>query len=238
MCVCVQNIYVCVYIFSLEKNYQNHATIVSVLCSCLLVGRFGGDVHLSSFRHCRPVWAAGYEPCRPRSVNLSRTGFLAPPTPPCHGAPCSAPRGSEAPPPGSQAPPSYVSCTCRRKTNDLFLLTWSLSVKLSLCQHHKTFSGQHMKTPTQTNQIYSDVRLGLVWQRWGTFHIPPARCRSSLKTGPSGSSKSRLNPNIYHEHDSTRTHLSVRLQFSLGMQFVRNIRRKQELLTIPTVTIK
>lgn len=67
------------------------------------------------FRHCHPVWAADCEPCRPRSVNLWRTGFLAPPTPPCHEAPGSAPRGRAAPPPESPAPPSYAACTCSRK---------------------------------------------------------------------------------------------------------------------------
>lgn len=65
------------------------------------------------FRHCHPVWAADCEPCRPRSVNLWRIGFLAPPTPPCHEAPGSAPRGRAAPPPESPAPPSYAACTCR-----------------------------------------------------------------------------------------------------------------------------
>lgn len=66
------------------------------------------------FRHCHPVWAADCELCTPRSVNLWRTGFLAPPTPPCHVAPGSVPRGRAAPPPESPAPPSYAACTCNR----------------------------------------------------------------------------------------------------------------------------
>ena len=83
----------------------------------LLVGRFWEVRSAWAFfvRHCHPVWAADCAPCRPRSVNLWRTGFLAPPTPPCHEAPGSAPPGHAAPPPNSPAPPSYAACTCERK---------------------------------------------------------------------------------------------------------------------------
>jgi len=66
------------------------------------------------FRHCHPAWAADFEPCRPQSVNLWRTGFLAPLTQPCHEAPCSVPRGRAAPPPESPALPSYEACICNR----------------------------------------------------------------------------------------------------------------------------
>lgn len=86
-----------------------------VFPSVLVLGGFRGEVSVDVFRHCHPVWAADCEPCRPRSVNLWHTGFLAPPTPPCHGARGSAPRGHAAPPPESPAPPSYAACTCRGK---------------------------------------------------------------------------------------------------------------------------
>lgn len=68
-----------------------------------------------SFRHCRPVSAADCEPCRPRSINLWRTGFPVPLIPPCHEALGSVPPSSEAPPPENQAPPSYAVCTFKKK---------------------------------------------------------------------------------------------------------------------------